>query len=67
MAVSRISTRLGEAPAHFTLVRTIRIGLPQQVQLTTGRGLGGGTTTCLISCTVSGSQTAVCSDHHFAG
>jgi hypothetical protein len=52
MAVSRICTRpRNTSPAHLTRVRTIRIGFPQQVQFTTGRGLGGGTTTCLISCT----------------
>ena len=30
---------------------SITRSLPQQVQLTTGRALGGGTTTCLINCT----------------
>ena len=42
MAVSRISARRRNAfPSHLTRVRTIRIGLPQHVQFTTGRGLGG--------------------------
>jgi hypothetical protein len=35
----------------FTRVRTMRIGLPQQVQLTTGRGLVNGMNIRLISCT----------------
>jgi hypothetical protein len=35
----------------FTRVRIIRIGFPQQVQLTTGRGFGNGMNIRLISCT----------------
>jgi len=51
MAVSLIGAWLRTMPTtHLTLVRTMRIGLPQQMQFTTGRGPGG-TTTRLISCT----------------
>jgi len=49
---SLISTGLRDKfPSHLTRVRTICIGLPQNLQLTAGRGLGSGTVTCLINYT----------------